>query len=133
MLSSGERPSLPELLRLKVDQRVGANYPAFGIFLLNDETGVHINAIEDECRGKADRIVLRILQQWLEGKGLPVSWEVLVKTLRDTKLTVLADEIQGSKIPAEGRRGEREVYTYSFEPTMYTRYQGVAMLCGGLP
>jgi hypothetical protein len=53
-----------------------------------------VDAIEDECRGKPERIVLRILQEWLEGKGLPVTWESLIQTLRDTDLSVLADKIQ---------------------------------------
>ena len=96
---SGEQPSLPELLCLKVPQEVGANYSTFGIILLNDKTGSRVNAIDDECRGKSDRIILRILQEWLEGKGLPVTWESLVKTLRNIDLSVLADQIQASKIP----------------------------------
>ena len=90
---SGEQPSLPELLRLKVPREVGANYSMFGIFLLNDRTGSRVNAIDDECRGKSDRIILKILQEWLEGKGLPVTWQSLVQTLRDTGLLVLADQI----------------------------------------
>ena len=93
-------PSLPELLRLKVPQQVGANYSTFGIFLLNDQTGSRVNAIDDEFRGKSDKIILRILQEWLEGKGLPVMWESLVQTLRDIDLSVLADQIQTSKMPA---------------------------------
>ena len=113
MLFSGKQPSLPELLRLKVPQQVGANYSTFGIFLLHDETGAHIDALEVECHGRPDRIVVRILRDWLEGRGLPVSWEVLVQTLRDTELTVFADQIheEVSKIPAAGGRGEREVYS----------------------
>ena len=52
-----------------------------------------MNIIEDECRGKPERIVLRILQEWLEGKGLPVTWESLIQTLRDTDLSLVADQI----------------------------------------
>ena len=37
--------------------------------------------------------MLRVLQEWLEGKGLPVTWESLVQSLRDTGLSVLADQI----------------------------------------
>ena len=90
---SGERPSLPQLVRLKLPQQVGSNYLMFGIILLNDETGSRVNAIDDECRGKSDRIILRILTDWIEGKGLPVTWESLVQTLRDIDLSVLADQI----------------------------------------
>lgn len=49
--------------------------------------------------------MLRILGEWMEGKGLPVTWESLVKTLRDIGLLVLADQIQASKMPAEERKG----------------------------
>ena len=58
-------------------------------------------AIEDECHGKSERIILRILQEWMKGRGLPVTWESLVQTLRDTKLLnlQLADQIEAAKIP----------------------------------
>ena len=84
---------MPRLLRLKVHQQVGANYPTFGIFLLNDETGSRVNSIEEECRPNTERIVRKILQEWLEGKGLPVTWESLIQTLRDIDLSTLAEQI----------------------------------------
>ena len=89
---------MPELLRLRVPQQVGANFSTFGIFLLNDMTGSRVDIIDTECRGKPERIVLKILQEWLEGKGLPVTWESLIQTLRDTDLSVLADQIQATKL-----------------------------------
>ena len=89
---------MPELLRLRVPQQVGANYSTFGIFLLNDMTGGRVDIIEDECRGKPERIVLKILQEWLEGKGLPVTWESLIQTLRDMGHSDLADQIQATKL-----------------------------------
>ena len=97
-ISSGERPTLPELLHLKVPQQVSANYSTFGILLLNDQTGSRVDAIEDECRGKPERITRKILQEWMEGKGLPLTWESLVQTLRDTGLSTLADQIKASKL-----------------------------------
>ena len=117
MFFSGERPSLPELLRLKVPQEVGANYSTFGIFLLNDETGNRVNIIEHDCHWQAEPIVRKILQEWLEGKGLPVTWESLVQTLRDSNLSTLADEIQASKIPGGGERGEGGDHSESDERT----------------
>ena len=42
-----------------------------------------------------ERICCKILQEWLEGKGLqPVTWETLTKTFRDTGLSSLAEQIQ---------------------------------------
>ena len=55
--------------------------------------------------------MLRILQEWLEGKGLPVTWESLVQTLRNIDLSVLADQIQASKIPAGERGGGGEYHS----------------------
>ena len=105
---SGERPSLPQLVRFKIPQQVGANYLMFGIILLNDETGSRTRSFKKECQGDAKDVMLKILQEWLEGKGLPVTWESLVQTLRDIDLSVLADQIQASKIPAGGRGGAGE-------------------------
>ena len=91
-------PALPELLRLRVPQKAGAHYSTFGILLLNDETGSRMANIENECYGRPERIVLKVLQEWLEGKGLmPVTWETLIKTLRNTELNLMADEIEIAK------------------------------------
>ena len=85
---------LPQLLRLKLHKEVGANYTTFGVLLLDDETGSRVTAIEKECQKHADDVTIRILQEWLEGKGLqPVIWETLVQTLRDTGLSALADKV----------------------------------------
>ena len=95
---SGERPTLPELYHLRVPQTVGDNYTIFGTFLLNDETGSQVDAIEDTYSGKPERIARKILQEWIGGKGLPLTWESLIKTLRDTGLSTLADEIAAKKL-----------------------------------
>ena len=91
-------PSLPELLQLKIPQNVGTEYKIFGTFLLNDKTGTEVNSIEEECRGKPKRIVTKILEEWLTGKGKPYTWQILIKTLRDCEFTVLADQIEESKM-----------------------------------
>ena len=90
-----EKPSLPKLLDLDVPTKVGAHYREFGIFLLSDKDGCLVDVIENDCLGKSQRITLKILQEWLQGKGgeLPM-WQTLVQTLRRCKLTVLADQIQ---------------------------------------
>ena len=55
-----------------------------------------MDAIEDEFRGKPERIARKILQEWLEGKGLPVTWETLVRTLKNSKLYSVADRIKNA-------------------------------------
>ena len=105
---AGEQPSMLDIIRLRIPQKVGANYFPFGIILLNDRTGSLVNAIEHDCNRQSGPIVQKILQEWLEGKGVPVTWDSLVKTLRDIDLSSLADQIQASKIPDEERRGGGE-------------------------
>ena len=93
-------PTLPQLLRLKIPQRVGANYSTFGILLLNDAVGSRVRALKKECQGDTDDTILRILEEWLEGRGVePVTWETLIKTLRDCDLSTLADEVH-QKLPS---------------------------------
>ena len=94
-----DRPTLPELLRFKIPQQVSTDYTNFGIFLLEDRTGSRVDAIEDECRGKPDRITRKILQEWVGGRGAALTWDTLVKTLRDCELNTLADHVQASKLP----------------------------------
>ena len=55
--------------------------------------------IVDECCGKPEKVMCRILQEWIQGKGMPVTWESLVKTLRNIELSVLADEIAATNLP----------------------------------
>ncbi|CAI8024593.1 hypothetical protein GBAR_LOCUS14287 [Geodia barretti] len=87
------QPTLPQLLRLKVPQRVGVHASNFGIFLLDDTLGSAVRNIEAKCRGDYEAAVKEILQQWLQGKGIPVTWENLISTLSDIDLNVLASEI----------------------------------------
>ena len=88
-----EKPSLLKLLELDIPAKVGGYYREFGTFLLNDVTGSHVHAIEIDCSGTPHRITFKILQEWLLGKGQPVTWQALVQTLGHCKLTVLADQI----------------------------------------
>ena len=49
--------------------------------------------IDSACRGKPEDIVTRILQEWLQGKGRPLSWSSLITTLRECDLNSLAEKI----------------------------------------
>ena len=73
---------------------VGTKYFTFGVLLLDDTTGKRVESIRYECHDKPERIAQMILGEWLEGKGLPVTWQSLIKSLKDTELFTLADEIQ---------------------------------------
>ena len=70
-------------------------YKPFGIFLLHDKTG---SRFKQACLGDPENIVTRILEECLIGKGNPCTWQILIKTLRDSEFTVLADQIEESKM-----------------------------------
>ena len=91
---SGDAPSLPDLLRLKVPQQIGAHYKVFGTFLLNDETGSRVDAIKRAPLSEPEDIVINILQEWIAGRGKPRTWQALIETLKECELTVLTDKIQ---------------------------------------
>ena len=57
-----------------------------------------MNAIEEEFRGNPYRIITKILEEWLKGKGKPCTWQILITTLKDSEFTVLADQIEKSKM-----------------------------------
>ena len=95
---SGDRPTLPELLCLNVHSKVGANYYTFGILLLNDD-GSLVDSMEVECHSRPERIVIKILQEWLQGNGLlPVTWNTLIETLKNTGLPELAADVHKAKL-----------------------------------
>ena len=86
-------PTLPQLLLLKIPQRVGAKYSTFGILLLNDTDGSRVDGFKLKCLGNPEDIAQEILKEWLLGRGLELTWETLTMTLRDSDLSVLADEV----------------------------------------
>ena len=88
------KPSLLNLLPMKIHERIGANYIEFGTYLLNDETGCRVDALEIECLGKPHRIALKILQDWVRGKGIERSWIALIETLRKCELFPLAEQVE---------------------------------------
>ena len=88
------KPTLPLLYEWKVHEKVGTEYLIFGTILLNDEDGSLLKTIQDDCHYKCDRINCNILCDWVRGKGRPVTWRVLIETLRTCNLNELADKIQ---------------------------------------
>ena len=90
---SGEKPTLPELLDLKVPANVSDKYEEFGIVLLKDEDGKKMAVIKNDCRGEAKKITLQILKEWMEGDGMSVTWESLITALRKCG-PLLADQIE---------------------------------------
>ena len=91
-----EKLSLPKLLLLDIPLKVGVKFFPFGVLLLNDEDGAVVEALEDECNGKRERIVRKILAEWVRGRGRALSWKTLSDTLRECSLSSLADDIDST-------------------------------------
>ena len=45
-----------------------------------------MDTFKEQYHGDTESVVRRILQEWLEGKGLPVTWGSLIKALKGAKL-----------------------------------------------
>ena len=50
--------------------------------------------IRDNHQGRVEEMTMEVLREWLAGKGVEVSWESLIATLRKSKLKLMADQIQ---------------------------------------
>lgn len=80
-----------------IAEKIGTDYKHFGTLLLNDNDGSKVNNIEMSKRGDPTEIAAEILEQWLQGRGrMPVTWQTLIKCLRDMKRIVLADAVESS-------------------------------------
>ena len=91
---SGERPTLTELVKIKLPSRVGPKSLTFGTLLLQDDFGNKVANISECCRGDPERITVEVLREWLAGKGVEVSWESLISTLKNSELSLMAEQIQ---------------------------------------
>ena len=76
--------------------QVGTAYSKMGVFLLKDQTGAVVQALENEHMRDAEKISMAIFSRWLQGKGAqPVAWSTLIGVLRKIGLCALADDIEG--------------------------------------
>ena len=91
---SGSRPTLPQLLTMDLPLRVGDRFETFGVLLLDDETGDKMAIMREKFMRDQERVTMEVLREWLAGKGVEVSWESLIATLRKSKLKLMADQIQ---------------------------------------
>ena len=95
------------LLNIRLPSRVGPRIDVFGTYLLRDNDGNKMANIADNSQGKPESMAMEVLREWLAGKGVEVSWESLVATLKESGLSGVADDIQmtrtGDTRTAEGR------------------------------
>ena len=99
--NTGENPDLLKLLQFHVTPQKTVNvieemcgtYWDLGVILLQDNKGAIMNTIEREYSNPLDRMK-SVLTRWFQGHGLPVTWENLVKSLRQVKLNIIANDIK---------------------------------------
>ena len=89
------KPGLPQLMRLRIPEEVGADYKKFGTLLLNDRRGRQIENIK-AFHQQPDHIIEDILKKWLQQEPTPVTWDNLTKVLRDCGFITLANEVQNT-------------------------------------
>ena len=85
---------MPQLLEIELPLRVRDKFEVFGVLLLNDENGDKMAVIKEDCRGISQKITMEILREWLAGKGMEVSWNSLITTLKKSKLPLMVEQIQ---------------------------------------
>ena len=91
---------------------IAPDYEKFGTFLLDDKNGSKVKIIKISEHDDPLHIAQEILKQWLQGKGrMPVSWQTLVMCLRDTKLNVLADDVENSLLKHTGSRNSNRAHS----------------------
>ena len=92
-------------VNIDIAVEIGAGYHKFGTLLLKDKKGIKVQNIKVVEHGDPVGISVEILKQWLQGKGRkPVTWQTLVKCLRDIDMNVLADNIKSSLSYYTGRK-----------------------------
>ena len=90
---TASQPDLPELLRLKVPEKIGSDYLfEVGTILLRDSRGCVVRNIHSDSRD-TKHFGINILREWLNREPTPVTWENLIKTLQTINLNKLAKEI----------------------------------------
>lgn len=97
-----QQPTLSQLIcfetgtdSINVLEQIGPHYREFGTLLLEDAAGAVTEAIITKHNRDAKAINWEILRNWIEGKGKkPVEWSILVKVLKDIRLSELANEME---------------------------------------
>ena len=80
--------------QLNIIQSIGTRYYDLGIFLLEDDNGVMVEALRSEHQHNAEAITRAIFQRWITGTGRkPTTWKTLVDVLRQCQLAAQADAI----------------------------------------
>ena len=50
--------------------------------------------VSENCWRRPEEMAREVLREWLAGKGVEVSWDSLIATLKKSKLPLMAQQIQ---------------------------------------
>ena len=78
---------------IRILERSADKYRDIGIVLLNDDTGVVVEAIREAAQDNPVVAVRKIYERWL-GEDKDHSWKKLAKCFRDVQLNSLARDIE---------------------------------------
>ena len=92
--TANAKPTLPQLMRLNIPERVGVACEKFGFFLLDDKRGDQVAIIKEDSKHQTETIVTGILRKWIREVPTPVTWDNLIAVLRNIKLSTLADDVK---------------------------------------
>jgi hypothetical protein len=77
---------------IRVMDRVTGGWDKLAIALGLEDT---LEIIKKDCFGDSSGACLKLFMQWMKGKGrMPVSWEVLLRALRDARYEEVAAELE---------------------------------------
>ena len=91
---SAEKPNFLQLVDISLPSRIGPEIQVFGTFLLQDDHGDKMDNIRANHQGRPKDMAMEVLREWLAGKGVEVTWESLMATLRKSELHLMAYQIQ---------------------------------------
>ena len=91
---SAEVPNFLQLVDIDLPSRIGPKIEVFGTLLLKDKHGDKMDNIRANHQGRPEDMAMEVLREWLAGKGVEVTWESLMATLRKSKLHFMAEQIQ---------------------------------------
>ena len=79
--------------KISILQNIGGKHEEFGLKLLKDDAGNIMAEITGEITG-ISAIKRKIILVWMQGNGMPVTWESLAEVAESMGLRILAQDIR---------------------------------------
>ena len=92
--TANAKPTLLQLMRLNIPERVGVAWEKFGYLLLDDKEGNLVANMKEDSKHQTETIVRGILRKWTREAPTPVTWDKLIAVLKEIKLSTLADDVK---------------------------------------